>query len=69
MAEALIQDNRIEIRGFGSFEVKQANARNGRNPKTGEAVFVPARRKVRFKPGKMLKNKLSKPVEGLASGR
>ena len=39
--EALKAGNGIEIRGFGSYKVKKKNARNARNPKTGEQVFVP----------------------------
>ncbi len=39
--EALKSGNGIEIRGFGSYKVKKKNARNARNPKTGEKVFVP----------------------------
>lgn len=39
--DALKEGNGIEIRGFGSYKVKKKNARNARNPKTGEQVFVP----------------------------
>jgi DNA-binding protein HU-beta len=39
--EALKEGNGIEIRGFGTYKVKKKNARNARNPKTGEKVFVP----------------------------
>jgi len=63
LTEAIVEGNRIEARGFGAFTVKQANAKAGaRNPKTGEKVFVPARRKVAFKPGRILREALSKPV-------
>ena len=55
MAEALRQGERIEIRGFGSFVVKQRQAREGRNPKTGRVVSVPAKRVPFFKVGKELK--------------
>ncbi len=55
MAEALHQGERIEIRGFGSFVVKQRQAREGRNPKTGRIVSVPAKRVPFFKVGKELK--------------
>jgi integration host factor beta subunit len=55
MAEALHQGERIEIRGFGSFVVKQRQAREGRNPKTGRLVSVPAKRVPFFKVGKELK--------------
>jgi len=55
MAEALHQGQRIEIRGFGSFVVKNRQAREGRNPKTGKIVSVPAKRVPFFKVGKELK--------------
>lgn len=55
MAEALHQGERIEIRGFGSFVVKQRQAREGRNPKTGRLVSVPSKRVPFFKVGKELK--------------
>ena len=64
LTEAIVEGNRIEARGFGAFTVKQSNAKAGaRNPKTGERVYVPARRKVAFKPGRILREALSKPVE------
>ncbi|MGA1198104.1 MAG: HU family DNA-binding protein [Candidatus Latescibacterota bacterium] len=63
LADAIVDGERIEIRGFGSWEVKETNARpRARNPRTGAEVFVPARRKVRFKPGKILRDALSKPL-------
>ena len=55
LAESIVQGNRIEVRGFGVWEVTETNSGNRRNPRTGERVFVPRRRKVMFKPGKMLK--------------
>ena len=62
LVEAIVQGNRIEIRGFGIWTVKETHSRpNARNPRTGERVFVPARRKVRFNPGKVLKEVLSRP--------
>ncbi len=45
----------IEIRGLGSFGLRQRRARTGRNPQTGEAVQVPAKRICYFKPGKTLR--------------
>ena len=64
LSDAIMQGERIEIRGFGSWEVKQTNVRpRARNPRTGDEVFVPARRKVRFKPGKILRDVLSRPLE------
>jgi integration host factor subunit beta len=55
---------RIEIRDFGVFEVKKTKPKpKARNLKTGEFVFVPGRRKMHFKPGKILKNFLKEDVE------
>ncbi len=55
MAEVLAHGDRIEIRGFGSFGVKQRRARQGRNPKTGAAVKVDAKRIPFFRAGKELR--------------
>ena len=64
MREELIKGNQIEVRGFGVLEVKEAKAKPAaRNPRTGEVVYVPPRRKTHFKPGKELKEALHKPLE------
>ena len=63
MTESIIQGERIEARGFGVFEVKETNPRKARNPRTGEQFFLRVRRKVMFKPGKVLKGELSKPFK------
>ena len=64
MRESLMDGGRIEIRGFGAWTVRRTNPKpNARNPKTGETVSVPARRKVHFKPGKLLKAALKERVE------
>jgi integration host factor subunit beta len=55
MTDALVRGDRIEIRGFGSFVVKQRQAREGRNPKTGVVVPVDAKRVPFFKVGKELR--------------
>ena len=55
MTDALRKRDRIEIRGFGSFQVKVREAREGRNPKTGEPVHISAKRTPFFKVGKELK--------------
>jgi integration host factor subunit beta len=55
MANVLARGERIEIRGFGSFGVKDRHARQGRNPKTGETVKVAARRVPFFRAGKELR--------------
>lgn len=63
MRESLIAGDRIEIRGFGVFQVKNTKPKPAaRNPRTGEIIYVPARRKTHFKPGKLLKEALHKPL-------
>ena len=57
--EALHRGEKIELRGFGSFRIRQRNARQGRNPKTGDTVSVPAKRIPYFKPGRELKELLN----------
>jgi len=55
---------RIEIRDFGVFEVKLTKSKpKARNPRTGETIYVPPRRKTHFKPSKLLKNFLQQPIE------
>ena len=64
MRETLIEGNRIEVRGFGVLETKATKPKPAaRNPRTGEVVYVPARRKTHFKPGKELKEALHKVEE------
>ncbi len=54
-ALAAKNDSKVELRGFGSFRVRRRQARQGRNPQTGNPVEVPAKRIPYFKPGKELK--------------
>ncbi len=54
--EALGRGDRIEIRGFGVFQIKEYQERKGRNPRSGAAVNVARRRTVKFKPGKALRD-------------
>jgi len=56
--DTLAEDGRIELRNFGVFEVKKRAARNGRNPRTGDKVFVPAKYTVTFKPGKEMEDRV-----------
>lgn len=58
MKEALLSDERIELRGFGSFSIRNYDARIGRNPRTGEEVHVPPKKSVHFKVGKELKQRV-----------
>ncbi len=58
MKNALIQGDRIEIRGYGSFVVKHYEAYTGRNPKTGDKVYVPPKKLPFFKVGKELRERV-----------
>jgi len=55
----LAKDNRLEFRDFGVFEVRERAARAAQNPKTLEPVQVPAKKTVKFKMGRILKEKLN----------
>ena len=55
----LAQDGRVELRGFGAFSTRSRTARTGRNPRTGEAVEVTAKRVPYFKPGKEMRARLN----------
>ncbi len=57
--EALKEGKGIEIRGFGSFKLKNRAARDGRNPKSGEAIRIPPKKVPFFKVGKELREKLN----------
>ena len=59
MVITLSSGERVEIRGFGSFELRYRRPRIGRNPKSGEAVFVPAKFIPRFKTGKELRERIA----------
>ena len=63
---ALKADDKVEVRGFGSFRTRQRKPRTGRNPKTGASVSVPAKRVPYFKPSKELRD-LVNPGEALAA--
>ena len=55
ITEALARGDKVELRGFGSFTIRRRKPRQGRNPKTGEVVYVPAKSVPFFKAGKDLK--------------
>lgn len=59
IASALARGDRVELRGFGAFSVKSRDARQGRNPRTGEAVAVEGKAIPFFKTGKQLREKLN----------
>ena len=58
MKETMVNGGRIEIRGFGSFVVKEYSSYQGRNPKTGEKIPVPPKKLPFFKVGKELKERI-----------
>src|ERR1700676_4368550 len=64
---ALQDDDKIEIRGFGSFRTRQRRGRTGRNPKTGAKVEVPPKKIPYFKPSKELKDFVNNP-RGASAG-
>lgn len=65
MSKALVEGNRIEIRGFGSFLVKEYRGYTGRNPKTGEQILVTDKRLPFFKTGKELKEKVDTATKAM----
>jgi len=56
----VVVDESITLVGFGTFSVKQMNARTGRNPSTGEAIQIAASKKIVFKPGKEFKDSMNR---------
>lgn len=58
IGSALAQGDRVEIRGFGSFSVRERDAREARNPKSGEVVEIPSRKTPFFKTGKELRERV-----------
>ncbi len=59
IVEALERGDRVELRGFGAFSVKDRKARLGRNPRTGDPVRVPEKRVPFFKSGKELRDRVN----------
>ncbi len=59
ITEALVEGDKVQLIGFGSFETKKRDAREGRNPRTGETIKVPASKAPVFKAGKALKDKVA----------
>lgn len=66
MSQVLIAGDRIEMRGFGSFSLRQRPAREARNPRTGEAVPVAAMKVVHFKAGRQLQQIVNNDQKALA---
>jgi integration host factor subunit beta len=59
ISAALARGDRVELRGFGAFSVRQRDARTGRNPRTGDEVTVPDKAVPHFKTGKELRERLN----------
>jgi integration host factor subunit beta len=62
--KALKAGDKLEVRGFGSFRIRERRARLGRNPKTGDKVSVPEKKVPYFKPSKELKDLINTPLAG-----
>ncbi len=58
ISDCLARGEKVTLVGFGTFGVRQRNARSGRNPQTGAAIQIPAKKVPKFVPGKNLKNKV-----------
>jgi len=58
--EALVNGDKVQLVGFGTFEVRERSARKGRNPQTGEEIDIPAASVPAFKAGKALKDSINK---------
>ncbi|HHY04064.1 MAG TPA: HU family DNA-binding protein [Thermoanaerobacterales bacterium] len=58
--QALVEGDRVQLVGFGTFEVRERSARKGRNPQTGEEIDIPAASVPAFKAGKALKEAINK---------
>ncbi len=65
VSNALARGNRVELRGFGAFSIKRRDARQGRNPRTGQTVSVSEKYVPFFKTGKQLRDRLN-GIEGTA---
>ncbi|MCI5147535.1 MAG: integration host factor subunit beta [Candidatus Electrothrix sp. AR3] len=68
MSDALASGDSIEIRGFGSFKVKEYDAYIGRNPKSGEKISVAPKKLPFFKVGKDLREQVNAAAQGLTKG-
>ncbi len=58
--EILVTEGKLTLTGFGTFSVEERKARTGRNPRTGEEIAIAASNVVKFRPGKVLKDKVAK---------
>jgi nucleoid DNA-binding protein len=64
IVEALLKGDKVELRNFGVFEVIEREGRIARNPKTKQEVFIPKRKVVKFKPGKVMEDQITTPSMG-----
>jgi len=60
MSDSLSRGEKVEIRGFGSFKIKERSGRQGRNPKSGENIYIEAKRVPFFKAGKEIRERINK---------
>lgn len=64
ITEALVKGEKVDLRGFGTFQVSAKKERQGRNPRTGEAMTIAARKVAVFKPSKEVSGRLNRAAEG-----
>ena len=62
VADGLVKGERVDIRGFGAFQIRESAARSGRNPRTGETIQIAARKTPTFKVGKELRDRVNSTV-------
>ncbi len=67
--KSLAGGNNVQLVGFGTFSVTERAGREGRNPATGKNMTIPAKKVVKFKPGKTLSEAAAKPVRAAKSGK
>lgn len=67
ITEALLSGEKLDVRGFGIFKIRDQKARQGRNPRTGEALLIPAKKVAVFKPSKQLAEQLNSPGAATAA--
>lgn len=59
ITDALVNNDKVQLVGFGTFEVRERSERTGKNPRTGEEIIIPATKVPAFKAGKALKDKVA----------
>ena len=66
MSTSLSKGDKVEIRGFGSFKIKEREGRQGRNPKSGENIFIESKRVPFFKAGKEIRERINSEEEAVS---